>query len=197
VEIGRRLGNPPSLGLGLYAFALASWPTDPNAAQSALEEYVQISQHGGYVLARVKALLAQLLALNGNISAAVATLSESLERGYTTSDRPAMATCLARGAVVMAAVGAPDTAGVFLGAVTDGVLARLTALPPNEIPDHEEFVATVRAQLGDDAYTAATARGAAMTYEQITTFALAAIKRLRLAEELGQATNNVSRPAVD
>jgi predicted ATPase len=177
VEIGRRLGNPASLGVGLYAFALASWQSDPTAAQAALEEQVQITQQLGSVLTRGLALLAQLRALNGNLPAAVASLSESLEGVYVNGDRPAVATCLARGAVVMAAVGAPETAGVFLGAVTDGVLSRLNALPPNEIPDHEEFVATVRSQLGDDAYTAATARGAAMTYEQITTFALAAVER--------------------
>jgi hypothetical protein len=105
-------------------------------------------------------------------------MSESLENAHITGDRPAMATCLARGAVVMATLGETKTAGVFLGAVTGGVFARLNALPPNELPDHEEFVATVRAQLGDDAYAAATARGAAMTYEQITAYALVAVKRL-------------------
>jgi hypothetical protein len=176
VDISRRLGNPTTLGVGLYAFALASWQTDPTAAEAALEEYVEISQHGGYVLARVKALFAQLLALNGNLPAAIATLSEGLDCAYINGDRPALATCLARGAVVMAAL-APETAGVFLGAVTDGVFAHVNALPPNEIPAHEKFVATIRSQLGDDAYTAATARGAAMTYEQITTFALAAVQR--------------------
>jgi hypothetical protein len=177
VEISRRLGNPATLGIGLYAFALASWQSDPTAAQAALEEQVQI-MHGGFVLVRGLALLAQLQALSGNLPAAVATVSESLERVYINGDRPAMATCLARGAVVMAALGEPETAGVFLGAVTDGVFARMNALPPNEIPDHEELVATVRSQLGDDAYTAATNRGRAMTYEQITAFALAAVERL-------------------
>jgi predicted ATPase/class 3 adenylate cyclase len=176
VDISRRLGNPATLGIGLYAFALASWQSDPTAAQAALAEQVQV-QHGGFVLVRGLALLAQLQALSGNLPAAIATLSESLERVYINGDRPAMATCLARGAVVMAAVGAPETAGVFSGAVTDGVFARINALPPNEIPAHEELVATVRSQLGDDAYTAATARGAAMTYEQITTFARAAVGR--------------------
>jgi predicted ATPase len=179
VESSRRLGNLPTLGVGLYAFALASWQTDPTAAQAALDEYVQISPHGGYVLARVKALLAQLRALSGDLPAAVGTLSESLERANINGDRPAMATCLARGAVVMAAVGAPDAAGVFLGAVTDGVFARINALPPNEIPDHEELVATVRSQLGEDLYIAATARGAAMSYEQASVFALAAVEGLR------------------
>jgi predicted ATPase/class 3 adenylate cyclase len=175
VEIGRRLGNPATLGVGLYSFALASWQSDPTAAQTALEEQVQITQQLGSVLTRGLALLAQLQALNGNLPAALASLSKSLEGVHINGDRPAMAVCLARGAVVMAALGEPDTAGVFLGAVTNGVLARLNALPPNEIPDHEEFVATVRSQLGDDAYTAPTARGAAMTYEQISAFALAAV----------------------
>jgi predicted ATPase len=175
VEIGRQLGNPATLGIGLYAFALASWQSDPTAAQAALEEQVQIMR-GGFVLVRGLALLAQLQALSGNLPAAVAILSESLERVYINGDRPAMAACLARGAVVMAALGEPETAGVFLGAVTDGVFARMNALPPNEIPDHAELVATVQAQLGDSRYTVATARGAAMTYEQITTFALAAVE---------------------
>jgi hypothetical protein len=131
---------------------------------------------GGFVLVRGLALLAQLRALSGNLPAAVAILSESLERVYINGDRPAMATCLARGAVVMAALGEAETAGVFLGAVTDGVFAHMNAPPPNEIPAHEELVATVRAQLGDSRYTAATARGAAMTYEEITAFALAAVE---------------------
>jgi predicted ATPase/class 3 adenylate cyclase len=176
VEISRRLGYPPTLGLGLYAFALASWQTDLTAAQAALNEHIKITQRSGYIMARVKALLAQLLALRGNLPAAVATLRESLENAHITSDRPAMAICLARGSVVMSTLGETETAGVFLGAVTDGVLARLNALPPNELPDHEEFVATIRAQLGDTGYTAATNRGAAMTYEQITAFALAAVE---------------------
>jgi predicted ATPase len=177
VEISRRLGNLRTLGLGLYAFALASWQSDPTAAQAALEEHLQIMQQWGSVLVRGLALLAQLRALSGNLPGAVAALSESLGGDHVEIDRPAMATCLDRGAVVMAAVGEPETAGVFLGAVTDGALARLNPLPPNEIPDHEEFVATVRSQLGDNAYTAATNRGAAMTYEQITTFARAAVGR--------------------
>jgi hypothetical protein len=175
VEISRRLDNPSTLGIGLYAFALASWQSDPTAAQASLEEQVQII-HGGFVLVRGLALLAQLRALSGKLPAAVAALSESLERVYINGDRPAMATCLARGAVVMAARREPETAGVLLGAVTDGVFARMNALPPNEIPDHEELVVTVRAQLGDSRYTAATGRGAAMTYEQITTFARAAVE---------------------
>ena len=61
--------------------------------------------------------------------------------------------------------------------MTDGVFARMNSLPPNEIADHEELLATVRSQLGDSRYTAATNRGAAMTYEQITTFARAAVGR--------------------
>jgi hypothetical protein len=40
-------------------------------------------------------------------------------------------------------------------------------------------VATERSQLGDDRYAAATARGAAMTYEHLTAFALAAVGDLR------------------
>jgi hypothetical protein len=60
--------------------------------------------------------------------------------------------------------------------VTNDVLARPSGVSPNEIPDYDEFVTTLRSQLGDDRHTAATNRGAAMTYEQANAFALAAIE---------------------
>jgi predicted ATPase len=197
VEISRRLGNPATLSVGLYAFALASWQSDSPAAQAALEEQVQIDPRRVYVLARAMALLAQILARSGTLPAAVTALREGLEDAYINGDRPSVAVCLARGAVVMAAGGELETAALFWGAATDGVFAELTVLPANEVPDHEEFIATVRSQLGDDRYGAAVARGAAMTYGQITTFALAAVERLRPAEELRQGENNMSGSAVD
>jgi hypothetical protein len=53
---------------------------------------------------------------------------------------------------------------------------------PIEISGYNEFTAKLRSQLGEDRYTAATDRGAAMTYEQASAFALAAVKGLRPAE---------------
>jgi hypothetical protein len=175
--IGRRVGNQWLLGLNLYAFGLASWQADPTAARLALKEHIQIARATGYdwVLARVLALFAQLEVGGGDRPATLAALHEGLERAHIDGDRPAAGVCLARGAVVMAACGELDTAAVFWGAVADGVFARLTVLPANEIPDHKEFIATVRSELGDDNYTAATARGAAMTYEEITAYAIAAV----------------------
>jgi predicted ATPase/class 3 adenylate cyclase/tetratricopeptide (TPR) repeat protein len=175
LEISRRIGNPTLLALALYALGLASWQSDPTAAQAALEEHVQIIRATGhdFVLPRVLALLAQLRART-DLPAAVQTLQEGLQRAQMNGDRPAIAVCLVRGTVVMAALGDLETAAIFLGAVTDGALARLGALPSNELPTHNEFVTTLRSQLDDDRYRAATARGATMTYEQITTFALAA-----------------------
>jgi hypothetical protein len=79
----------------------------------------------------------------------------------------------------MAAHGEHETAAVFLGAVTTSVRARRSGVSPNEIPDYNQFVTTLRSQLGDDRYSAATARGAVMTHEQITEFALAAVENLQ------------------
>jgi hypothetical protein len=79
----------------------------------------------------------------------------------------------------MVALGEHETAAILLGAVTNGVLARRSGVSPNEIPDYNKFVATLRTQLGQDLHTAATAHGAAMSYEQASAFALAAIAALR------------------
>jgi predicted ATPase/class 3 adenylate cyclase len=176
LEKARHIGNRSLLALGLYALGLSSWQADPTGAQTALEEHIQIALTGrDYILARVFALLAQLRAHGGHLRSAVEALREGLKRAHLNGDRPAGGVCLARGAVVMAACGEPETAAVFWGAATDGVFANLTVLPPNEIQGHDELMARLRSQLGDDRYSAATDRGAAMTYEQITTFALAAV----------------------
>jgi hypothetical protein len=42
IESSRRIGNPTLLGIALYGFVLASWQSDPAAAQAALEEQVPI-----------------------------------------------------------------------------------------------------------------------------------------------------------
>jgi hypothetical protein len=168
--------------LGLYAMGLASWRSDPVGARTALEEHIQIAAATDYdqVTARVLALLAQLQASDdSDHPAALAALGRAIGIAHIDDDRPATAACLARGAVVMAAREQLDTATVFWGAVTSGVFAGITALPANEIRGHNEFMAAVQSELGDDRYEAATARGVAMTYEQVCAFALAAIDDLR------------------
>jgi hypothetical protein len=132
-----------------------------------------------FMLAWSLALLAQLRAHGGDLRASVEALREGLEIAHINGDRPGTAVCLARGAEVMVALAEHETAAVFLGAVTNDVLARPSGVSPNEIPDYDEFVTTLRSQLGDDQYAAATARGAAMSYQQASTFALAAVEELQ------------------
>jgi predicted ATPase/class 3 adenylate cyclase len=181
LDLSRRIGNPTQLTLSLYGSALAIWQSDPTTAQAALEEYIQIARSTGvdYILGRVQALHAQLLAGSGDLPAARQALREGLESANIIGDQPGIAVCLARGVAVMAALGEHQTAAVFLGAVTGGLLARHSGVSPNEIPDQDTFITTLRSKLGDDDYTAATARGAAMTYEQASAFALVAIEGLR------------------
>jgi predicted ATPase len=180
VEISRRIGNPARLGMALYGFALASWQSDPTAAQAALEEDIEIARATGYdfFLGRSLALLAQLLARSGDLPAALKALREGLETHHINGDQPGVAVCLARGAAVMVALGEHRTAAVLLGAGTDGVLAHFGAASPIQVLDYNEFVTTLRSRLGDDGYTSAFARGAAMTYDQVAAFALAAVKDL-------------------
>jgi predicted ATPase/class 3 adenylate cyclase len=178
LEMGRHIGNPSAIGLALYALGLSSWRSDPTAAHAALEEHIQIAHATGddQIMGRVLALLAQLQASAGNLPAALETLSAAIQSAHIHSDRPAVATCLARGAVVMATLGELETAAVLWGAVANGVYAHLTVLPTNEIPGHHEFIATLRSELGDNSYAAAAARGAGMTDEEGSAFALAAIE---------------------
>jgi hypothetical protein len=83
---------------------------------------------------------------------------------------------------VIAALGEHETATVLLAAVINKSRARRGVVSPNEIPNYSQFVTTLQSQLGDDRYTDATARGAAMTYEQATMFALTAIEHLQAGQ---------------
>jgi tetratricopeptide (TPR) repeat protein len=181
--ISRRLGNASTIAISLYAFGLAFLASDRSAARAALEEYLQLVHAAGYdvAVARVLALAlhAQLLATDRNLPAAVEALREGLQSAHINGDRPAMAACVARGALVLAACGELENAAVFVGAVTDGSLARLGAVPPHELAEYHQFSMTVRSELGDDRNGGATARGATMSYEQIAAFALDAVKHLR------------------
>jgi predicted ATPase/class 3 adenylate cyclase len=181
IESSRHIGNPTILAIALYGFALASWQSDPTTARAAVEEQLPIVRAVGdsTMLARALALLAQLQANGGDLIAALEALRESLEIARVNDERPAIAVCLARGATVMVALGEHHTAAVFTGALTNHVRARRSGVSPNEIPDYDKFVTTLRTELGEDLYTAATARGAAMTYEEASTFALEAIEGLR------------------
>jgi predicted ATPase/class 3 adenylate cyclase len=181
VEMSRRIGYPPFLGNALWGFALACWQSDPGPAQAALEEAIQIGRAMGYdtFLPRSLALLAQLRTGGDDRLAALDTLREGLEIAQTHDDVTAVAVCLTRGAVIMATLGEHETAAVFLGTVTNSFRARRSGVSPNEIPDYNQFAATLRSQLGDDRYNDATTRGAAMTYEQINAFALAAVEDIR------------------
>jgi hypothetical protein len=184
VEISRRIVNPSCLIYSLYGFALAYWESDPAAAESALKEAVQIANDGnvGFMPTRISALVSQLEARSGNPPAALRALKQALETAHITDDQSGIAVCLARGAAVMAALGEHETAAVFLAAVTNKSRSRRGVVSPNEIPNYSQFVTTLQSQLGDDRHTAAIARGAAMTYEQATVFAMNAIEHLQAGQ---------------
>jgi hypothetical protein len=84
----------------------------------------------------------------------------------------------------MMALGEHHTPALLMGALTNRVRARRSGVSLNEISDYNQFVTTLRLQLGDNGFTAATTRGAGMTHEQANAFALAAIKGFQEANDL-------------
>jgi hypothetical protein len=94
----------------------------------------------------------------------------------------------------MAALGEYETAAVLWGAVTEGFFARLI-FPASEVSGNDQSMAMVRSQLGHDSYTAATARGAAMAYEQITAFVRAAVEGRRPQQQPRQKHRGIRRPS--
>jgi hypothetical protein len=121
VELGRRGHSPLQTGLALYAFALASWQTDADAARAALEEALRIAYQTGGTMAgardRALALAAQLRASAGDLAGGLEALGEALRVAHADGDRTGMASSLARGVGVMLLAGDAEAAAVFAGAV--------------------------------------------------------------------------------
>jgi hypothetical protein len=158
--------------------ATSAWPSSVNSESARPVGPSPSLRAYDWTLTRTVALLAQLHAQGGDLATAIATLQQGLESARLNGDRPSLGVCLARAIVVLAAAGEDDTAALLWGAIADGVYARVTVLPPNEISGHSQLMAALRSRLGDARYTAASSSGAATTYEQVTTFTMAAVKKL-------------------
>ena len=179
IKLGRRGNSPLQTALAFYAFALASWQSDPDAARVAVEEslrmgYQTVGNMGG-ARARAIALAAQLRSEAGDLRRGLDALEEALNVAHADGDRTSMASSLARGVGIVLSAGDAQAAAVFGGAVSGGIVAKLHALPVPERPRYRELLDDVRAALGKAAYDAAMARGRAMSYDELVDFALASV----------------------
>jgi hypothetical protein len=177
----RVLAQPTYTSLCLYALGLAIWRDDPAGGLSAFEESIALMPGGGAnaTWSRQLAMVAQIRAALGEREAPFALLSKAVGIAHDDGDRPSMVTILAHTTEVLASMAELSAAAVFAGMAENGIFSGIWALPRHEVPDHEKILNRLRASLGDIEYADRIAEGAAMTYDEMVTFARRTLDILR------------------
>jgi predicted ATPase/class 3 adenylate cyclase len=178
VSVARRGRNPSALAIALYAFGWASWQHDPDAALAALEESAELTRNGATESAFGPCLsqIARLLAKHGDLEGAFARLREAITHTYQIADYGELAGTLLAATTVLAGAGRAEATAAIDGFATDGLAADFgIGYQGAERDEQVEAQERARTELGDAAYDAAHARGAAMSYEEIVDLALAAL----------------------
>ena len=187
VAMARRLGVPTRLAGALSIYAHIVGNEDPLQALAALDEALTLYDEGSvggealYASALMDA--AVLRAASGDIAGAARAARTALDFSAHTGNRPDATDAIAIAAVVLAAC--PD--GLDVAATLDGAREgpTLGAIPPQTSGIHQYRIDAARehaaAGLGPDAFAAARACGAAMSYDEIIAYAL---------EQLGQIADD-------
>jgi tetratricopeptide (TPR) repeat protein len=166
------------LAIALYAFGWASWQHDPDAALAALEESAELTRNGATESAFGPCLsqIARLLAKRGDLEGAFARLREAITHTYQVADYSELAGVLMAATTVLAGAGRAEATAAIDGFATDGLAADFgIGYQGAERDEQVEAQERARADLGDEAYDATHARGAAMSYEEIVDLVLAAL----------------------
>ena len=178
VPVARRRRNPSALAIALFAFGWASWQHEPDAALAALEESVELTRNGATdtTVGPALAELARLLAKRGDLRGAFGHLQEAIAHEYQIADYSELAGALLVATIVLAEARRAEAIAVIGGFAMDGIAANFgISYQGPERDEQIEAQSRARAELGDDAYEAAHATGAAMSYEEIVDLVLAAL----------------------
>jgi predicted ATPase/class 3 adenylate cyclase len=179
VKLARELDNPTALAIALGVFGLSSVRDDPDAAIQALEESIALTRIGAgdVIFATSLALVAPLRAHAGDLPGALAAAREAFAYAHDTDDLTAIAATLACLVELVYRSGYTESAAVLAGILDSDAFRPL--LYPNDphLLNRKRILEAARAQLGDEAYEGALARGAAMSYDAGLAYALAELNR--------------------
>jgi hypothetical protein len=159
--------------------ALATLTTDPAEALAAIEESIALTREGAseIVLGFVLAMRAKLRALSGEREGALSDLREAVATAREKADQIMLVTALGRGAEILARLGYHGPAAVLAGFVS-GPMHRVDSVAPVERIDRDQALEAARLALAPATYDASVVRGAAMSLEEATAYALTEFDRL-------------------
>jgi tetratricopeptide (TPR) repeat protein len=177
LERARNGGQPSSLALALYAHAMAVVDTDTELAKRQCAESLALTETGAsdVVYANAYSLLARAAEKQGDPQTAVPFVIRAIEYADMVGDRPPMVDQMFTSARLLAASDAATFVTVSAG-FRNGWFAPMASVvrPAEDIP--ADALDRARAELGEGGYTAAWARGAAMSYDELIAFTLQALR---------------------
>ena len=199
VEVARRVQNP---GLSAWAFCTAAgaiWPGEPQTALTLIEDSLALTRAGAFDPALDTALTwaGFIRARNGDLPGALAALQEAMAQQHADGNRLLLNMTLQITAVVLARLGEAEPAVVLSGAFSAHFPPGISAVHQDVTMGIEEAQSLARHALGEAAYRAALARGAAMDEDELVQYALSEYRRLAdmRAEPGPQAPESPPGPA--
>lgn len=186
----RVLGNPTTLAIALYGFALARWQDNPDEARAAIEESLSLTEAGAsdVVYADALELLGRLERSAGNIEDALLTIARSLRESTRVGNRPSVISSQWYLAEALGLLGHEVEVGAMLhGYSTRGSDARLMPIVGGREGElHEQGISALRAALGVERFDELADRGALMDYEAAVDYTLGELARITSAIGGGQ-----------
>jgi predicted ATPase/class 3 adenylate cyclase len=175
VEIAGALGSPQRLGAARGMEGRAWFSEDPDRALAAFEESIALSQVGAAVGENVLALggAAQLRARKGDRFGALKQLRDAVALTYDAGVRVSLGFTVERAVAILASLGDDE-----LAAFCAGIVASQSVTAFRTLPQVDRTAARVAERMGADAYEAAFARGAALSFDEVAPALLADLDRL-------------------
>ena len=199
VEVARRVQNPALSAFAFCAAAGAIWPGDPQTALMLIEDSLALTRAGAFdpMLGSALTWAGFIRAQTGDLPGALAVLQEAMAQQHADGNRLLLGMTLQIAAVALARLGEAEPAVVLSGAFSAHFPPDISAVHEDEKMGIGEAQSLARRTLGEAAYSAALARGAAMDDDEVVGYAQGEFRRLAAlrAEPGAQAPESPPGPA--
>ncbi len=180
LELAEQSGNPSTLAQLLYYIGTSWARDDPDRALSAYAQSIALCREGANYATLGAALFqgALLLARKGERTRALTDLRESIVFQSRSEMRPQLEGALAYAMEIFTVLGEFEEAAVIAGAARGGALTHLRGMA-TPADRRQRGSGPMRDALGPERFSECAAAGAAMSIEELVSWALAALDRLR------------------
>jgi hypothetical protein len=170
LRVARAIGNPSFVAWGLFSLGYTLQLDDPERSIECLRDGIEQFRlmDSPAMVEFCLVMLIRLEAQHSDSQRALASFRAGLDLSVETGNRANVIYHIKNGALALSRAGRPDVAAVCLGFV-DVQPQRGNAGWEGEFL--EDLAAEIRAARGDAAYFEATARGGAMSYDEIVEYA--------------------------